>query len=245
MKIYISADIEGIGTVVRSEHSSVDGREYGAARRCMTQEVNAAIRGAYDAGATAVTVCDAHNVGLNILPEDLDERADLIMGGPRPLAMMEGIEAGYDAVFFIGYHARAGTADGPIAHVFTGRIAEVRLNGLPVGEIGLNAVLAGHFEVPVALVTGDEAAAREAAGLLDGVETVAVKRGIGAYAARCLHPNRCRTLVYEGAVRALSENRRRKPFRLKGETALEIRFTTASGADRVLRMPGKIGRAHV
>ncbi len=120
MKIYISADIEGIGTIVRQEQSSTDGREYRWARKIMTAEVNAAIRGAFDGGATEVVVSDSHNVGLNLIPEELDPRAFLIMGSPRPLSMMEGIQSGFDAVFLVGYHAKAGTASAPASRGISG-----------------------------------------------------------------------------------------------------------------------------
>ena len=238
MKLLISADIEGVGAVVRREHSGVQEREYLQARRFMTQEVNAAIRGGFDAGASEVLVVDAHNVGLNLYPEDLDERADLVMGSPRPLAMMEGVDRGMDAVCFIGYHGMAGSADAAIAHIFHGRVAELRFNGLRVGEIGLNALLAGHYQVPVVMISGDAAACREAAELIPGIETASVKESIGAYAGICRHPVRCREMIYETACRALSGAGSASPLVMTGEVTMEIRCTTASGIDRALRLPG-------
>ncbi len=239
MKIYISADIEGVGCVVRKEHSSPAGREYAFARKQMTAEVNAAARGAFDAGAAEVVVVDAHNVGLNIMPDELDERVDLIMGSPRPLCMMEGVDMGFDAVFFIGYHAMAKTANGPIVHIFTGRVAEVKMNGLSIGEIGLSAILAGYYNAPVALVAGDEQACLEAKALLPDVETVSVKKGIGANAAFCLHPKKCCNLIQAAAQKALANIPRLTPFILDGlPVELEVRFTTPSAVDRVIRMPG-------
>ena len=238
MRVYISADIEGIGCVVRGEQSSPGGREYAWARTMMTEEVNAAVRGAFDGGATEVVVADSHNVGLNLIPEGLDERIALIMGSPRSLSMMEGIEAGFDRVFLVGYHAMAGTADAVIAHTFMGRIEEVTVNGRVVGEIGISAALAGRHGVPVALVTGDDKTVAEAEALLEGIETVEVKKGLGAYAARCLPPGRSRALVYEGAKRAVAAGDGLRPFRIDGEVDLRVRFTTASGPDRALRIPG-------
>jgi len=238
MKIYVSADIEGIGCVVRQEQSSPAGREYAWARRMMTEEVNAAVKGAFDGGATEVVVSDSHNVGLNLIPEELDERISLIMGSPRPLTMMEGIDAGFDAAFLVGYHAMAGTEDSTIVHIFMGRIAGVWMNGRALGEIGLSAGLAGLFDVPIALVTGDEKTIAEAEGLLAGVETAEVKKGIGSYAALCLPPKRSRALIYESARKAMSRKPDWRPFRIDGEVDLRVRFTTASGADRALRMPG-------
>jgi D-amino peptidase len=238
MRVYISADIEGIGCIVRQEQSSPGGREFAWARKMMTEEVNAAARGAFDGGATEVVVADSHNVGLNLIPEDLDERVSIIMGSPRPLSMMEGVDTGFDAAFLVGYHGMAGTADSTIVHIFMGRIAEVRVNDFPIGEIGISAALAGHYSVPVALVTGDENTVAEAVKLLDGIETVEVKKGIGAYAALCLPPKRSRTLIYEGARRAMSRKKDWHPFRVEGEVDLRVRFTTASAADRALHIPG-------
>jgi D-amino peptidase len=238
MKIYISADIEGIGCIVRSEQSSPGGREYAWARKMMTEEVNAAVRGAFDGGASEVVVADSHNVGLNLIPEELDERVSLIMGSPRPLSMMDGIEDKADLVFLVGYHSQSGTPDSNLIHIFTGRVAELKVNGKAIGEIGISAGLAGCYGVPVGLVTGDDKAAQEARQLLGAVETVEVKKGIGMYAGLCLPPARSRELIYEGAKRALSRSKAFKPLRIKSPAVLQIRFTTASSVDRALRMPG-------
>ena len=239
MKILISADIEGVGSVVRREHSGVQEREYLQARKFMTQEVNAAIRGAFDSGASEVLVTDAHNVGLNLFPEDLDERAGLIMGSPRPLAMMEGINRGIDAVCFIGYHGMAGSANAAIAHIFHGRVAELKFNGLRVGEIGLNTLLAGYYQVPVVMISGDQVACREAAELIAGIETAQIKEAIGAYAGICLHPVQCRKMIYKAVCKALSRIDEIELLVLKGdEVLMEMRFTTASAVDRALRLPG-------
>lgn len=204
----------------------------------MTEEVNAAVQAAFDGGAAQVMVVDAHNVGLNLLPESLDERARLVMGSPRPLAMMEGVDRGIDAVCFVGYHGMAGTADAAIAHIFHGRVAELKFNGLNVGEIGLNAFLAGYFKVPVVMISGDETACREAETLIPGIETAAVKESIGAYAGICLHPSRCRELIYNAVNRALSHLDTYKPLTIKEEVIMEVRLTTASSVDRALRLPG-------
>ncbi len=238
MNVFICCDIEGVGCVVRHENSTIAGRDYPLARRLMTGEVNAAIGGAFEAGASRVLVADSHNVGLNILPEELDERAELVMGMPRPLAMMEGVDQGFDAAFLVGCHAKPGTADGVIAHNFHSRLRDCRLNGRSVGELGLNAGLAGLFGVPVALVTGDEATAAEARALLPGVETVAVKKGIGAYAAQCLHPAVCREKIRRGALAALSRLGSFHPWVPDQPTVLELDTTTASSADQLERIPG-------
>jgi D-amino peptidase len=239
MKILISADIEGIGSVVRREHSGVMEREYALARNLMTKEVNAAIRGAFDAGVSEVWVVDAHNVGLNLNPEALDERARLIMGSPRPLAMMEGIDRGMDAVCFIGYHGMAGTANASIPHIFHGRIAELKFNDMKVGEIGLNALIAGYYKVPVVMISGDDTTCREARKLIPDIEAAVVKEAIGAYAGICFHPSYCQQLIYEAVNNTLSKSIRVQPLTLQaGEVTMEIRCTTSSAVDRAMRLPG-------
>ena len=238
MKIFISADIEGVGGVVRGEQSTRGALDYPHARKLMTAEVNAAIRGAFDAGAKEVVVVDAHHIGLNLVSDEIDERAKLVLGTPRRLGMMEGVDLGFDAAFFIGYHASAGTARGVIAHSYRRRVAEIKLNGRKVGEVGFNAALAGHFGVPVTMISGDEAACAEARALLPHALTVPVKKGLGAYTALCLHPKQCRELIYQSAREAVSASQGCSPLSLGQPTVLELRFTTASAIDRCLRLPG-------
>lgn len=237
MKVFISADIEGVGGVVRGEQSSRDASDYAHARKLMTAEVNSAIRGAFDGGATEVVVTDAHSIGLNLISDEIDERAKLILGTPRRLGMMEGVDLGFDAAFFLGYHASAGTAQAVIAHSYRRRVAEIRLNGRKVGEIGFNAALAGHFNVPVVLISGDEAACAEARELLPHILAVPVKKGLGAYAAECLHPKQAQNLICQSARKAISQASTWASFIVSQPTRLEVRFTTASAVDRCLRLP--------
>ena len=132
----------------------------------MTAEVNAAIRGAFEGGATEVVVTDAHGIGLDLISDKLDDRAVQIVEHPPALRHDGGGRPGCAAAMFVGYHASAGAAGGVIAHCYRRRIAEIRLNGLKVGEIGFNAALAGHFGVPVVMIRGDEAACAEARRLV-------------------------------------------------------------------------------
>ncbi|MBO4317975.1 MAG: M55 family metallopeptidase [Mailhella sp.] len=236
MNVFISCDIEGVSCVARPEHSRVDGRDYIQSRRLMTGEANAAIRAAFDAGAENVVVADGHNVGLNLLPEELDQRAELVMGTPRPFSMMDGVE-GCDVAFLIGYHSEPLIRGGVIQHNFTGRVRRAAFNGKTLGEIGMNAALAGMYGVPVALVSGDEAACAQAAALMPWVVTAAVKKGIGAYAARCLSPQRSRELIYENARSALGNRGSMGVFSLEGPVTMTLELTTASSADRLERVP--------
>jgi len=237
MRVYISCDMEGISGVVAPEHVTSKEDEYKRFRRLMTREVNAAVEGALEGGATEIIVNDAHGSMRNILIEELNPAARLITGSPKPLGMMQGIDEDFDAAFFIGYHARAGTFHSILDHTYSGRVVyRVLLNGVEVGETGLNAALAGAFGVPVALVTGDRMVVEEAKALLGDVETVAVKESFGRFAARCLVPQEAHRLIREAAAKALS--RKSRPFRLEPPVTLRVAFINSAHADMAELIPG-------
>lgn len=239
MKVYISCDLEGISGVVNSEQTHMGNKEYERARKLMTEEVNAAIKGALDGGATEIVVNDAHGEGRNILIEGLNPQAQLISGRPRPWGMMQGIDGTFDAAFFIGYHAQAGTKDSVIAHTISSRIYQVRLNGEPIGETGLNAALAGYFDIPVVLVTGDKLLVEEAKALLGpSLETVMVKEGYGTQAAKCLSPQRAQQLIREAAERALKGHGR--PFRVSPPFSLTVDFARGVQSEMAELIPGVV-----
>src|SRR3989442_4878240 len=182
MRVYAAVDMEGIAGVVNDAQPDTTTQaldaEYARFRRLMTAEATAAVEGALAAGATRVLVNDSHWFMRNLLAEELHQTAELVSGDPKPRSMMQGIdqEGGFDAALFIGYHARAGTRNAILDHTYADRIHDVRLNKKPVGELGLNAALAGVHGVAIALVSGDSAVAAEAKDLLgDGVATVIVK----------------------------------------------------------------------
>ncbi len=187
MTVLVSADIEGISGVVLPEHAMNGNGEYERFRRLMTAEVNAAVIGALEGGAGRIIVNDSHGKMANLLIEELDPRAELISGSPKPYGMMQGIGPGIDRVFFVGYHAASGSLGAVLEHTGNDRVIGIYLNGQEVGESGLNAALAGHFNVPVVLVTGDVAVTREAVALLGQIETVAVKEG--TWSSRLLSRN--------------------------------------------------------
>ncbi|MGB5933334.1 MAG: M55 family metallopeptidase [Anaerolineae bacterium] len=239
MKVYISCDIEGISGVVSSEQTHMGNKEYERARKLMTEEANAATEGALVGGATEIVVNDAHGKGRNILVERLNPQAQLISGWPRPWGMMQGIDGTFDAAFFIGYHAQAGTKDSVIAHTVSGRIYQVRLNGEPIGETGLNAALAGYFGVPVVLVTGDRLLVEEAKVLLGpSLETVIVKEGYGTRAAKCLSPQRAQQLIREAAERALEGGG--EPFRVSPPLILTVDFARGVQSEMAELIPGVV-----
>jgi D-amino peptidase len=241
MKILIAADMEGISGVVHWDHVDSKHAEYPRFRKLMTGDVNAAIRGAFDGGATAVLVSDGHGGGRNLLLEDLDPRTELNAGSPSPLSMVQGAESGPSAARLIGYHARAGSQNAILDHTWSSRVANLWLNGRIMGEIGLNAALCGHFDVPVLLVSGDQTACSEAVDLLGPVETAVVKRANGRMAAQCLPPPAAQQAIYEAALRAvqrLADGTAPPPLRLEPPVTLCLEFVNSGLADRAAILPG-------
>ena len=244
MRVYISVDMEGIAGVVHEDQTNpLDPRcapEYARFRKLMTAEANAAVQGAADAGATRILVNDSHWTMRNLLAEELHEAAELISGGPKPRSMMDGIDGGFDAALCIGYHARAGTRAAILDHTYTDRLIDVRLNGRSVGELGLNAALAGVFDVPVVLVSGDSALATEAHDLLgEDVATVIVKEAVGRHAARSLAPAVACRRIRESAAKAL-KRKGVKPFALEAPITLEADFSKTVEADMAELVPGSL-----
>jgi D-amino peptidase len=242
MKILIAADMEGVTGVVHWDHVTPAHAEYPRYRRLMTADVNAAIRGALEGGAEEVIVTDGHNAGRNLLIEELDARARLNAGDPSPFSMVEGVAAGVSAAMFVGYHARAGTAQAILSHTWSGRlVAGVWLNGRAVGEIGLNAAVCGHFQVPVIMLSGDQTACAEATELLGGVETAPVKQATSRLAAECLSPQAAQAAIQAAAARAvrrLGQGEAPPPFRLQAPISLAVELVQPEMADRAMLLPG-------
>lgn len=239
MKIYISADIEGISGIVHPEQTLLGGKEYQRGRMLMVKEVNAAVEGALDGKADEIVVCDAHANQFSILPEELHPAALLVSGNNKPFSsMLEGIDESYDGVYFIGYHARAGVRSGVLNHTyFAKEVQTVALNGVEVGEIGINAALAGAYNVPVRLVTGDQAAVEEATALLGDIITVSAKVGCGRYSAVCRHPEVVRNQIRKSAREALTHSTEYAPYLLEKPVRLTLEFTDSAMADAAALMP--------
>jgi D-amino peptidase len=238
MRIFISADMEGLAGVVGDEQRSRKGQDYQMARRWMAQEVNAAVEGAIKTGAKEFVVTDAHAGAINLALPDLHEKAALIGGSNRPLSMMEGIQEGFDAAFFIGYHAMRGTQNACMDHTYSeARIMTVKFNGTPYGEIGINARVAGHFGVPVVLVSGVDKTAAEAKAFLGPVQAVTVKKAIGRGAAKSLSQAKVHQLLRLGAQKALKDLSRYKPLILPPPVEMEVDFVGTQQADRAQLLP--------
>jgi D-amino peptidase len=235
VKVYISVDMEGVACVTRTR---LEGPDREAVRRWMTGEANAAVEAAFAAGAEEVLVADSHGDMLNLLPDALDDRALLVRGTPRPLTMMEGLDASYDAALLIGYHAMSGTGIGVIAHTYTGAAYAVRLNGVTVGEAGFNAALAGHFGVPVALVSGDDTLEAEVRSLLPWTERVVTKWAISNWSAKCVAPRASCDRIRQGVARALSRLGEMSPLVMDAPTRFEVDFAPPVRATLGADVPG-------
>jgi D-amino peptidase len=225
MKIYISADMEGVVGVVTQEQLGPSGFEYQRAREFMTEEVKAAIDAAFEAGATEIVVSDSHGNGQNLLIEKLPRNITLVRAFPRPLTMMQGIDETFDGVIFLGYHTSTTNPQGVRAHTMSSAtLADVRLNGVSMPEAGVNAAIAGHFNVPVIMISGDDAIVKEAGALLGGIEGAVVKWAIGFHSARTLMPEAAYELIRQKVKQAIGRIKDFKPYKIKAPVQLDVRF---------------------
>ncbi len=236
VNIYISIDMEGIAGVVNWKETAEGNPDYNRFRKLMTLEANAAAVAALDAGAESVVLNDSHGSMRNMIIEHLDPRVELISGSPKPLSMMQGMDHSFDAALFVGYHSMAATP-GVLNHTYTGSVLEYRVNGQRLGELGMNAALAGHFDVPVVFVSGDDCTTAEAEDLIPGVHTVCTKKYVSRYAARSLHPERARELIRTGVSQALGEDTL-EPFTVESPVVISVKFTNTALADGSHLMPG-------
>lgn len=239
MKVFISADIEGVAGVVSALQTRLGEPDFEQARRLMTLEVNAAIEGAFEGGATEVVVCDSHANMQNLLPELLDVRARLIRGAIRNSLQMEGIDHTFDAVFVTGAHAAAGTQNGVLDHTWVGAsVFDLALEGKIYNETVLNAYVAGHYEVPVVLVTGDDVTVAQTQKELPHIVGVEVKRGISRYAAESLHPEVARQRIRAGAAAAMASVGQAAPVAVPNPLTMDITFYRTDMADAAALVPG-------
>jgi len=225
LKIYISADMEGIVGVVTNEQLGPQGFEYQRFREFMTQEVNAAIEGALSAGATQIVVSDSHGNGQNLLIEKFRSNVLVVRAWPRPLGMMQGIDSSFAGAIFIGYHAGTTNPEGVRAHTLSSaRLADVKLNGQSVSEAGLNAAIAGHFNVPVIMVSGDDVVVKETKALLGDIEGATVKWALGFHSAMTMTPESSGILIRDRARRAVQRIKEFKPYKLTTPIKLDVTF---------------------
>lgn len=240
MRIYVSVDIEGISGVVHADMMMPGQPEYGRGRMLMTKDANAAIEGLVQAGADDILVADGHGPMRNILIEDLHEAASLMTGtgDAREACQLEGADGGtFDAAVFVGYHAMARTMHAIHPHTIAGAVVcEIRINGRPHGETGINAAVLGSMGIPTIMVTGDQALVKEARDFLgDSIETVQVKEARGHNAAICRPLKSCHAEITEAAQRAAGKIGDIQPYTVEGPWTLEVDFNTMAQCNRAAR----------
>jgi len=239
LRVFISVDMEGIAGVTNWEETGRGGKDYDLFRKIMTQEASAAVEGAVAAGAKEIWVRDSHGSARNILPDLLNRNAKLLRDwSGRPEGMMLGIDETFDAAIFIGYHAKAGTPDALLEHTFSNsKVTDIAINGVSLPEAGINALLAGLHEVPVVFVAGDEAVCEQVRGLFGKVETVAVKKGIGA-AALNLHPEVAQEKIRAGVEKALGNLSQYKPYKLSAPYTMVLKLKNEETVYKGALYPG-------
>lgn len=225
VKIFISADLEGVVGAVTGEQLGPGGFEYQRFREFMTGEVNAAIEAARSAGATEILVADSHGNGQNLLIEKLPKDVKVIRSWPRPLGMMEGIDGSFDGVIFTGYHSSTDNKEGVRAHTFSSsRLTSVKVNGKTMTEGSWNAAIAGEFGVPVIMVAGDDAAVKEVKSLIGNAEGAVVKESISFHSAKSLHPEAAYDLIAEKTAFSVKNIKKYKPYKIRGPVTVSVSF---------------------
>jgi D-amino peptidase len=225
LKVHISVDMEGVGGAVTGEQLGPSGFEYGRFREFMTREALAAVNAARAAGATEIVVADSHGNGQNLLIDQFPADVRLIRSWPRRLGMVAGIDDAIDAAIFIGYHAGTNNPAGVRAHTFSSAtLTRVALNGTNVTEGSWNAAIAGHFGVPVVMMSGDDAAIAEVRKAVGNLEAAETKRSLGFHSAITLTPQASAALIgqrVQAALRRLSEF---KPLEVQTPVTVDVSF---------------------
>jgi D-amino peptidase len=245
MRVYISVDMEGIAGIGHPHPTDPANVRYPTSVELMVGETNAAIAGALAAGATDILVNDSHWNMYNLLPADLDPAARVLQG-QKVWSMVAGAQPrpdgkpSFDVAIFVGYHARAGHPRGTIAHTYTGRPVETRLDGRPTGEYGLNALALGAWGIPVGLVAGDDALAEEVAGWLPWAERVVVKTADGSHSAISVHPTIARDRIRAGTEAAVrrAAGGELQLLRVGPPVVIEIEYGRGLVADFAALVPG-------
>jgi D-amino peptidase len=236
-RIFISVDMEGIGGIGTGQMVSATGKDYALGRRLMTDEVNAVVEAIFRHGPAAVVVNDSHGDMQNLLHTELDPRVTYVQGAIKPLGMVEGLDASFDGAIFLGYHARAGTAEGFLAHTGTGIVKGLWINDLEVGEGEMNALLAGSLGVPVILASGDSAFVDQFSRSVRA-ETVVTKTAVTPQSARLRHPQVVRQELAAAVGRALAAGDRTQPLRTAQPLRVRLQFSDVTRPQILRAIPG-------
>lgn len=239
MRIFVSADMEGVNGIVHPEQITAGCRDYETSRVWMTEEVNALACGLFEGGAREVFVTDAHDECRNILFDRLDERVQLMQGDTRRNSMVQGLDESFDGLVLLGYHAKFGTPKGVLDHTYNPEtIEDVRINGVSCGELALNAMYGAEKGVPLILVTGDQNVEREAKDFCPGCEAAVVKYAEGRFCARFLPRARGLELIRSKARLAVENLGAGRVMEVKIPIEMEIVFRTANLAEGAMRVSG-------
>ena len=238
MKVFVSADIEGVTGTTHWDETEKSKADYAEFREQMTAEVAAACEGAIEAGATEVWVKDAHDSARNLIAARLPQAVKLVRGwSGHPFLMMDTLDATFGAVMMVGYHSPAGSPANPLSHTMTGSTVSVKINGRTASEFLINAYTSGHVNVPVVFVTGDAGLCDEARALIPAIHSVAVKEGIGN-ATINLHPNLAVDEIRKGAYLALKNDPARCLVPLPEKYQVEIQYKNHTKAYGSSFFPG-------
>ncbi|CAM3717236.1 M55 family metallopeptidase [Mesobacillus zeae] len=237
MKLYISADMEGITGLADHTHVDSAKQNYERGRLIMTNEVNSVVTSGFEHGCTEILVNDSHSQMNNLLVELLHPETQLITGGVKPFSMVEGLDETFGGVIFVGYHARA-SMKGVMSHSMIFGVRNMFINDVAIGELGFNAYVAGYYGVPVLMVAGDDQAAKEAGSLIPGVLTVPVKETITRSAVKSLTPAKASELIREKTALALQNIGKAEPLSPPNQPVLKIEFANYGQAEWAALMPG-------
>ncbi|WP_077329313.1 M55 family metallopeptidase [Virgibacillus siamensis] len=237
MKLYVSVDMEGITGL--PDYTYVDSSEhnYERARKIMTEETNYVAEAAFKFGCDEILINDSHSKMNNIMIDQLHPDATLITGDVKPLSMMQGIDTSYAGAMFVGYHAQAGQF-GVMSHAMIHAVRNFYINDKPIGELGFNAYVAGHYGVPVLMVAGDDQAAKEAEALIPNITTAAVKKTISRSAVKSMTPKKAGEMLQQKTAHALKNRDKVQPLVPPDKPVLKIEFNNHGQAEWANLMPG-------
>lgn len=239
MKVYLSSDMEGTAGIVDWDQCTAEGRDYARFVSLLTDEINAAIEGAVEGGATEFVVNDSHSAMHNLDPRALSSGARLISGRYKPMYMMEGLDSSFDAVFLVSYHGSMGAERAVLSHTYSSRaIAEVWIDDRIAGEAAINALVASAYGVPIVLVTGDQTTEIETRPFCPDARFAVVKDSISRFAANSLHPSEACALIRREARLAVEGAASARQRDFSTHTTITVRFTTADYADLADRIVG-------
>ena len=238
LKIFISVDMEGIGGIGTAEMTRSNGKDYQLGRKLMTAEVNAVVSAIIKFNNDAqILVNDSHGDMQNLIHQQLDPKVVYIQGNKKPYGMVQGLDESYDAAIFIGYHARAGTAKGFLAHTGSGAVKGLWLNNREVGEGGLNTYFSGEMDVPIILAAGDDVFTKQFGKLVD-CELVATKNAVTAQVAKLKHGTIVERELFDATTRALKTIKNKRPIKLKNPVEIKLKFSTPTHAEILQAIPG-------